>query len=517
MIRRLNHWLHAFRRSSADLVTGPQALAFLPAALLASFWAGGEAALMIAAVLIPALLVLAGIAERRRRNGMHGTRAGPAVASDQALEEALDGVILKVRDQGGLAVCLMVELENLAAVRNAQGSGAAATAADHAILRLRANLRRRDRVCFLGHGRFGIVLAPVKSMTADAVLQLARRLQDELQMPAGAAGHGPGFSTCIGISFAGQKGRETGADLASAAARALAEARGCAPSAIRVYRAKTGRPGAGPHPLRMQDEVTRALENGEITAWFQPQLCNDTGQVSGFETLARWRHPQRGVIPPAGFLPCLESADLTGRLLAIMLRQGLEALGKWRAQGFDIPAVGINFSPGDLHDPALADAVAWELDRHDLPARCLNAEILETVVSVSPDDEVARNIRRLSDLGCSIDLDDFGTGHASISSLKRFRIHRLKIDRSFINKIDRDQAQQRMVAAILTMAEQLELDTLAEGVETAGEHAHLAQLGCGHVQGYGIARPMPFDQTVTWLRDHREKLARPPDIRSGTH
>jgi EAL domain-containing protein (putative c-di-GMP-specific phosphodiesterase class I) len=118
-------------------------------------------------------------------------------------------------------------------------------------------------------------------------------------------------------------------------------------------------------------------------------------------------------------------------------------------------------------------------------------------------------------LGCRIDLDDFGTGNASIASIRRFAIKRIKIDRSFVMKADRDPEQQRMISAILTMAERLEIETLAEGVETVGEHVMLAQLGCDHVQGFGIARPMPFDQTLEWIAMHNAKLLQVPQIMQG--
>jgi len=133
-------------------------------------------------------------------------------------------------------------------------------------------------------------------------------------------------------------------------------------------------------------------------------------------------------------------------------------------------------------------------------------------VSDTPDDVISRNIAGLSAIGCRIDLDDFGTGHASIASLRRFQVSCIKIDRTFVAKADRDPEQQQMIAAILTMAERLRLETLAEGVETVGEHALLAQLGCDHVQGYGIARPMPFDQTLDWIAAHAAKLQDTPRI-----
>jgi diguanylate cyclase len=122
------------------------------------------------------------------------------------------------------------------------------------------------------------------------------------------------------------------------------------------------------------------------------------------------------------------------------------------------------------------------------------------------------NIAALSKLGCGVDLDDFGTGHASITSIRRFAIRRIKIDRSFVTKLDEDREQQKMVSAILSMAERLGLETLAEGVETPGEHAMLAQLGCGDVQGFGIARPMTVDETLDWITRHRAHLTKVPKI-----
>jgi EAL domain-containing protein (putative c-di-GMP-specific phosphodiesterase class I) len=134
-------------------------------------------------------------------------------------------------------------------------------------------------------------------------------------------------------------------------------------------------------------------------------------------------------------------------------------------------------------------------------------EILETVVAETDNDVIVSNIAQLARMGCGVDLDDFGTGHASITNIRRFAVRRIKIDRSFVTHVDEDRDQQRFVSAVLSLAERLGIETLAEGVETAGEHAMLAQLGCGHVQGYGIARPMPFDETVDWMKQHRAKAA----------
>ena len=148
------------------------------------------------------------------------------------------------------------------------------------------------------------------------------------------------------------------------------------------------------------------------------------------------------------------------------------------------------------------DRLRWELDRFDIAASRLTVEVLETVIAQTANDTIVRNLRALADMGCLIDLDDFGTGHASIANIKRFSVGRIKIDRSFVTQIDSDTEQQNIVAAILTLAERLELDTLAEGVESAAEEAVLRRLGCRHVQGFAIARPMPFAEIEAWIAGH---------------
>jgi EAL domain-containing protein (putative c-di-GMP-specific phosphodiesterase class I) len=169
-----------------------------------------------------------------------------------------------------------------------------------------------------------------------------------------------------------------------------------------------------------------------------------------------------------------------------------------------------------LRNPNLAARLRWELDRFDLAPERLTVEILESVMAETDNDVIVHNIAALARMGCHIDLDDFGTGHAALSSIRRFSVGRIKIDRSYVTRVDSDPSQQRMVAAILSMAERLGIQTLAEGVETIGEHAHLAQLGCSHVQGFAIARPMPLSETEGWLGTHRAKLGATPGIARRT-
>jgi len=295
-----------------------------------------------------------------------------------------------------------------------------------------------------------------------------------------------------------------------AAESAAIEARRNGPGALRSYTLEMQRAQSTRHSLR--SEIEAALDEGQIIAHFQPQVSTDTGEVTGFEALARWQHPERGLLPPAEFLEALRSAGLSERLSEVMIHQSLMALRDWDKEGMAVPNVAVNFSSDELRNPRLAEKLKWELDRYDLAAPRLTVEILETVVADTANDVIVRNIAALAELGCGIDLDDFGTGHASIANIRRFAVSRIKVDRSFVTRVDEDREQQKMIAAILSMAERLGLETLAEGVETIGEHAMLAQLGCDHVQGYSVGRPMALADTAAWMQRHRQRLATAPKM-----
>ena len=509
MLSRFQTSLMNISMALKHLFSGPQALALLPAAVLAAFWIGGEITLIITAIGLPLCLALL-------RGLVPHHSVGDAEAEDDGsggaehLSRQLDGFLREARRRSLKCACLLVELDDYESVIDRYGQAAANHVADRCRDRLKSALRSRDKVFHLRDGQFAIAVAPVRTLDMDLGLQLAERLQHAMEEPISLDATTIYVSASTGLALNSQIDSPFGGKLADAADLALRDARRHAPSAIRAYSSDMRFPDASPHAL--SNDVINALENGHIQPWFQPQISTDTGQVTGFEALARWINPDRGLIAPSEFLPILEQADKMERLGEVMLYHALHALKSWDLAGLNIPHVGVNFSPGELRNPRLVEKIEWELDRFDLSPDRLMVEILETVVATSSDDIVARNINGLAALGCCIDLDDFGTGHASISSIRRFAVQRLKIDRSFVMKVDQDAEQQRMVSAILLMAEQLELDTLAEGVETAGEHAMLAQLGCHHVQGFGISRPLPFDKTIQWAKAHVEKLGSPPII-----
>jgi diguanylate cyclase (GGDEF)-like protein len=504
--------LYRIRTRLAPALFAPPILAFLPALTLATFWVAGEAALLWVALGIPLIFAAFGGFSANARN-FTPRDSVTGLMLREGFELAMSRIVEDCNKTELRSALYYIEVDEFKELVTREGQDAGDRIIQSCGERIASTLRNGDTVARIGDSKFALCLTPVLQLDLEACVQMAGRIQAAVEEPISLDGTTIYTSCSIGFCLNTRAPGKLVSDWSSAASAALNEAQQNGPSGIRVFSADMHQRSKARGSLR--EEAAEALEAGHILPWFQPQICTDTGRVSGFEALARWMHPVRGLIPPGKFLPVLEECGLMERLSQVMLYHSLTALNAWDAADVKVPAVGVNFATQELRNPNLAENIKWEMERFNLPPARLSVEILETVMTDQPDDVVTRNIAALSELGCHIELDDFGTGHASISAVRRFNISRIKIDRSFVLRADRDPDQQKLIAAILTMAERLDLETLAEGVETVGEHALLSQLGCGHVQGFGIGRPMPFDQTLDWITAHEAKLQEAPEI--GRH
>jgi len=492
------------RTTLRTALMGPQILAFLPALTLGGYWYGGEGLMLYMALLLPALFALAGLfsgvppVNFDDRDGMTGL---PLQRTAEAHLEKFLGV-----DQvpGKSVAALLVSIDDFGSVARQFGTTAADKVLCQVADRLRSAMRDVDLVFRVSDGIFGIAMAPVRRTDLETLIQVSVRLQNAVAEPISVDATSVYVTASVGFCSQNRAPQLTGEAIVNSAQVALNAAMFNGVGSIRAYSPEIKKSAAARGEL--SKEAGAALEAGEISAWFQPQISTDTGRITGFEALARWQHPKRGQIAPQEFLPVLSELGQMERLSEVILYQSLAALRAWDDAGRAVPRISVNFSQHELGNPKVVEKIRWELDRFNLSPDRLCVEVLENVIADSSDDTVTRNIVGLSELGCKIDLDDFGTGHASIASIRRFAVDRIKIDRSFVTRVDRDREQQNMVAAVLTMAERLGLDTLAEGVETVGEHAMLAQLGCKHVQGFSVARPMPVEDIPAWIDRHNAKL-----------
>lgn len=473
-----------------------QIAALLPVAGLLTYLAGGELALAGLAAALPLTVLAIGKSNRPRI---------PQAVSDQVTAQ-LDATLAEIGSKGGATGCFVIQFDDPATLCDRLGRSRQSEVLSASIARLRGALRHGDMLFMLEDGSLVVTLAQTTRLDLEIMVRIAARLHMVVQQPMALA-TGPLQITCsIGFCHSHQLASPTGRALLDAAQVAGDEAAQYRPGAIRGYSTDLAHARAERDSLR--NGFVEAVSRGEVRAWFQPQLSTDSGAVTGLEALVRWNHPERGLLTPAAFLPALEGADLLELLGQTMLTQALAALSELDRKGLRVPTVAVNFSAQELTDPQLPERLRWTLDRFQMAPSRLTVEVLESVVSGEGDDVIASNLSRIAAMGCGVDLDDFGTGNASITSIRRFPLNRLKIDRSFVKDVDQNRDQQKLVTAILSLAERLGLETLAEGVETPAEHALLAQLGCGHVQGYVVAPPMPAEDLPTWLARHRETQAR---------
>lgn len=483
------------------ILTAPHLAAFLPATMIFAYWYGGEHLMVLVAILFPGLLAIGGTLTRPSPASPQKIDATTGLPKRTKLIEHLDFGFMP--DAEYEKSCLVLEIDEITKLADQLGP----VGIEHVLRivsgRLRTALRETDLVCVLDVGRFGFSIDKRQRVDLEATLQLAARLQAVVSDPISLDQTRVLLSSCLGFAMPGRSPEANGEALLSAAESALSFAIQSGPGSIRAFSN-----GMAPRVGRIEhnrETLLRALDEGQIKPWFQPQVCVKTGRITGCEALARWQHPTMGLIAPGAFLPAIAKAGLLERLGEVVLYGALSAVRDWDNEGINVSTVAVNVSADELNNPTLSDKIKWELDRFDTSPERLVVEILENVITQTEDDVAIHNVKALALLGCKIDLDDFGTGNAAIASIARFNVHRIKIDRSYVTHIDTDIDQQNMISAILTIAKQLDIGTVAEGVETHAEHAMLATLGCDQAQGYSIAKPMPAETFLQWALTHEQK------------
>jgi len=254
--------------------------------------------------------------------------------------------------------------------------------------------------------------------------------------------------------------------------------------------------------LQTSTELRRGLERGEVVPYFQPIVDLDGGQVVGFEVLARWLHPDRGLLVPSQFLPMAEEAGLMVDLGGRILRDSLAQLAHWRATGlrFANCSLSVNVATQQLIDGSFLDLVHDALGETGIDADSLWLEITETALMA--DTNAAGNaLRDLRGLGLHLSVDDFGTGYSSLTYLKRFPVESIKVDRTFVNGLGLEADDTSIVEAVIRLGHSLGLTVVAEGVETPLQLNRLRQLGCDRGQGYLFGRPRPASITASERAD----------------
>jgi len=494
----------SLRRALGRLNRGVAFRIALPLAPVAAFWFGGVGWLVVFALLAAGLSAVS--AQLLRLADSDPVPLG-AVPTDDAvpLRQSLLDEIAANLDSAQIAdmqtAALVVALDDAADLSRALGQTVQDEIVHHLARRLEALLRGGDFLARLDSATLGIALSPQRRMDMATIRALAERLQARLAAPLRVNDTWTEPSVSIGFcmqhmiaatpDFDGAKALLESAEIAAE------QARDHGPRGICSY--ASGMQSTAARQRELALTLSQALEDRSIHAHFQPQVDAHSGAICGMEALVRWQR-NGALVPPGAFLPDIYALGLSEKLAHRMLEDALDALVSLDDAGLQVPRVAVNLSAEELGLPHLADTILWELERRGLPPERLAVEVLESVVAGAPEQRIERTIARLAAAGCGIELDDFGTGHASITNVRHFAVTRLKIDRGFVSRVDTDPGQRRLAAAIILMARELGLETLAEGVETEAEARVLAELDCQALQGFAIARPMPLDDLVVWIR-----------------
>ncbi|PWJ20940.1 GGDEF domain-containing phosphodiesterase [Jannaschia seohaensis] len=482
----LGHRLRALRDRVDWMMLFPVAAAFA--------WFLGEAAVaVVLAVILPAFLALQGRPAGATARG--APRAGAAIAPD-ALRRQVDDILTDCAALNRTTAVLRLHLSPKGNEDWDEETRAKVTA--RLALRVMAAMRGQDQVLRTGATDLVLLLCPTRRADLQVLMNIVDRVQMAVAEPISLDGATLSAQSAIGVCSETMATSRTGHALLRGAETALTVARREREDSVRFFNADLR--AEAEIDAQLTREIDAALEGGQIGAWFQPQIDAATGEIAGFEALARWTHPELGVLEPDRFLSAAQASGRMSDLGEAVLAAALDALASWDAAGLTVPGICVNLSMEELADPRLAERMVWQVDQRDVRPTRIAFELPSSVTELAEDAVVQANIEELRHVGFRLDLDDFGTGPATVSHVSRFGVHRIVLDRSLVAGIDVDPARRRVVAAILAMAEVLGLVTLAEGVETDDLQALLKRMGCVHLQGFAVARAMPLVDTLTWLR-----------------
>ena len=461
------------------------------------------------------VLTLRDVTEQRRLEGelRHHAYHDPltGLANRRSLQDRLAHAVEHARRTGRPACLLLIDLDDFKDVNDTKGHGVGDELLAGVADRLRANVRPADLAARLGGDEFA-VLVPEVTRPEDAD-GLARRLTEAFEIPFALAEGAVTTGASIGV--ASTRGCENADDLLRNADLALYAAKDDGKRRWRHYD-----PGLHDQAIErtaLRDQLARAIEEEQVLVHYQPVVEIGDGRVCGFEALARWPHPVRGLVGPDVFIPLAEETGLILPLGRLLLRQAVEHIAAWNesraaadteagAGSLKVPPlhIAVNVSLRQLRDPRFSAETTELLRATGLRPALLVLELTESDLMRHHDEQARRTMSELKELGVRIAIDDFGTGYSSLSYLRELPIDILKIDKSFIADIATSPEQATLVEGIIRIADGLGLNVVAEGVENEAQWDRLGACDCDFGQGFLFSQPLPTDQVTALLGAYRD-------------
>ncbi len=424
--------------------------------------------------------------EKLLHDAFHDSLTG--LPNRASLLDGLDRLLRRSKRYGSEATfsVLFIDLDNFKVVNDSLGHSTGDTLLVAVGERLRSSLRPRDMIARLGGDEFTVLIDEVSGV--EEAEQVADRILDELQEPFHIEGYELFTTASVGIVL-GNREYEKPEDVLRDADTAMYRAKDLGRSRKGVFeRTMHSRAVA---LFELETELRRAMEREEFVVHYQPIASLKTGRIIGFEALVRWMHSERGMVPPAEFIPIAEETGLIIPLEFFVLRESCHQIALWQRRYPErLPlTMNVNLSRNQLARPDLFDQTRCILAEAALEPRSLRLEITESAIMRNAE-YAADTLVRLRELDVQIHIDDFGTGYSSLSALHNFPIDALKIDRAFIGRMDSGGDDNEIVQTIVTLSHNLGLDVIAEGVETRNQLDRLRAMGCDCGQGFFFSKPM---------------------------
>ena len=409
------------------------------------------------------------------------------------LKDRLQQAIALARRNEQMLAVMLVNLDRFKIINDTLGYVTSDQLLQEVATRLSGCVRDSDTVARLGSDEFALLLTQIGR--AEDAAKVAQGIKDVLESPFHFAGQELFAQASIGISLHPDDGSDAMA-LLKTAGTALNRAKEQGGNDYQFY--TSGRTTKALRQLVLENNLRPGLEREEFLVYYQPQVNIESFQIVGIEALVRWQHPGLGLLYPQEFIRMAEESGLIVSLGEWILRAACVQSKSWQDAGFEPLRLAINLSARQFQQPRLIPIIEQILTETGLDPRYLEFELTEGSVMKDPD-EAIKKLNELKQMGVTISIDDFGTGHSSLSYLKRFPIDTLKIDQSFVREISTDPEVTAIVTAIITLAHALKLNVIAEGVETEEELKFLRSLGCDEVQGFLFSKPISADEFTAML------------------
>lgn len=425
-------------------------------------------------------------------------------------QHRLEAALSHAEKTGTSVSLLLIDLDDFKDINDTLGHDAGDALLQETARRLSAMVRGCDTVARIGGDEFAVlVVEPLKLENAN---RLGSLIGEMLRQPFMYQKRTLVSRVSIGIAaYPDHDGTPT--ELVKDADIAMYQAKSQGRNRVVTYSPEMRR--VIEQRVSLGRGMREAIANGEIVPFYQPKVSLATGEIVGLEALARWRHPDKGILTPGFFGAVFDDHEIAASIGKLLTTTIAADVRQWLDQDLSFGRIALNLSPAEFGQAGLVDNMLRTLDWLKVPPALFEVEVTETVLLGRNSDNVSSALAQFRQHGIQIALDDFGTGYASLTHLKQFPVDHIKIDRSFVRDLEQDSDDEAIIAAVISLGRSLQLEITAEGVETHGQARRLRELGCDHAQGYLYAKPMAAAQVPELLTRWNAMLVKPRSERNA--